>query len=374
MDAASSDVVIDGRGLVIFTSGDGTISAWDPDGTLRVGRALPRPPAPKSKCTGWGCLVIDPTGTVAAVPMGDGTVGLADARSMEITDTLPGTDGPQNESALAFFSGGRRLAAGGLAGSVTIWDVKSHAVVRRLRFAEPVQATAVSPDGSLIAVQQWAESAPDTRVEVRDLASGRTLYTRTVRSGPGGIAFSGDGGSLVASGCCDDGSTLAGWDARTGAERFRRAVKSRVEVFAMSPVGRTLAVGAPDGNVTLRDASTGRERATIRVAGSSIEQLAISPDGRMFAASPSGTAVTLWDVRSRKRVGDGFPRNVGWIPGVGFHPNGRLLLYEPTTVVEWPTDGRTLKRAACRIVGRDLTRVEWSELVPNRPYRRVCQA
>ena len=142
----------------------------------------------------------------------------------------------------------------------------------------------------------------------------------------------------------------------------------------MSPVGRTLAVGAGDGIVTLLDASSGRERATVKVAGSSIDQLAFSPDGRMFAASPSGGTVTLWDVRSRKRVGDGFPRTVGWFPGVAFTPSGRLLLFEPTTVVEWPTDTRTLQRSACRIAGRDLTREEWQELLPNRPYRRVCQA
>jgi hypothetical protein len=43
-------------------------------------------------------------------------------------------------------------------------------------------------------------------------------------------------------------------------------------------------------------------------------------------------------------------------------------------VVEWPTDARTLQRSACRITGRDLARVEWRELLPNRPYRRVCQA
>ena len=57
-----------------------------------------------------------------------------------------------------------------------------------------------------------------------------------------------------------------------------------------------------------------------------------------------------------------------------FHPDGRLLLFEQDIVVEWPTDTRTLKRSACQIAGRDLTREEWNQLLPNRPYRRVCQA
>ncbi len=372
MDAASSDVAIDRRGLAIFTSGDGSISAWDPDGARRVGRVAARPPG-GYECAGWTCTTIDPHGEVAAVTAGDGRVWLADSRTMKITHTLPGRTGPRAESGLAFLSGGR-LATAGPDGTVRIWDVRSRAVVRRLRFTERIVAIAVSPDETLIAVQRLAPGAPDTHVEVRDLASGKTLYTRTIRYAPGGVSFSGDGRALVASGCCDGGSTVTGWDARTGARRFQRSVAQQIEVIAMSPVGRTVAVGAGDGNVRLLDAGSGRERATIKVAGSNIEQLAFSPDGRMIAASPSGTSVTLWDVRSRKRVGDGFPRTVGWIPGVAFAPSGRLLLFEPTTVVEWPTDARTLQRAACRIAGRDLTRTEWQELLPNRPYRRVCQA
>ena len=43
-------------------------------------------------------------------------------------------------------------------------------------------------------------------------------------------------------------------------------------------------------------------------------------------------------------------------------------------MVEWPTDRPTLQRSACDIAGRDLTREEWRELLPNRPYRRVCQS
>ena len=84
--------------------------------------------------------------------------------------------------------------------------------------------------------------------------------------------------------------------------------------------------------------------------------------------------MTLWDVRSRKRIGGQFPRTPGWFPGVSFEPNGRLLLFMPASVVEWPIDRPTLQRAACSIAGRDLTREEWQQLLPNRPYRHVCPA
>ena len=112
---------------------------------------------------------------------------------MKVTHTLPGRAGPRAEYGLAFLSSGRRLATAGTDGIVRIWDVPSRAVVRRLQFTEPIVAMAVSPDETLIAVQRSASGAPDTHVEVRDLASDTTLYTRTTRFQPDGLSFSGDG-------------------------------------------------------------------------------------------------------------------------------------------------------------------------------------
>ena len=217
MDAASSDIVIDRRGLAIFTSGDGSISAWDPDGARRVGRVFPRPPGATSAPDGpaWRSTRTAPW---RRSRLGDGTVRTGrPAHHGGHATSSPRVTVRAAKLGLAFFAGGRRLATGGTDGTVTIWDVPSRAVVRRLRFAEPVEAMAVSPDGTLIAVQRQAEAAPDSHVEVRDLASGKTLYTRTIRFAPGGVSFSGDGRALVASGCCDGGSTVTGWDARTGA-------------------------------------------------------------------------------------------------------------------------------------------------------------
>jgi hypothetical protein len=42
------------------------------------------------------------------------------------------------------------------------------------------------------------------------------------------------------------------------------------------------------------------------------------------------------------------------------------------SAVEWPLDRPTLQRFACRVAGRNLTREEWNDLLPDRPYRPVC--
>ena len=241
----------------------------------------------------------------------------------------------------------------------------------RLRFSEPVVAVAVSPDGRLLAVQRLRENASDAHVEVRDLGSEQTVRTHTLRFGGGDLAFTPDGKLLVATGCCDGGTTLVGWDARSGARRFE--IREDISTFAVSADSRLMAVGTVDGRVGLRDAHTGAPRGpATKVADGPISQLDFSPDGRLLASGAAGGSATVWDVRTRTRVGDEFPVVKGMIPAVAFEPNGRLLITEFVTAIEWPLDRPTLQRHACQVAGRELTREEWNDLLPNRPYRKVC--
>lgn len=307
-----------------------------------------------------------------ATSLGDGTVAVVDLRTKRLVETLPARDGAVAEG-LAFLPGGRRLATGGIGASVTVWDLRSRTVVRQLRFSEPVGATAVSRDGTMVAVQRQTSGGRDSHVEVRDLRSGGTLYTHTIRFGLGGLSFSGDGRMLVASGCCRGGSVVNGWDARSGAQRFHRTIAQKATAFALAPDSRTLAVGTGDGHVIVLDARSGAQRGqATTVAGSEVQQIAVSPDGRLLAVSPHNGGATLWDLRSRSRLGDEFPVSPGVIPQVAFEPNGRLLLTEFGSNIEWPTDRPTLQSFACQIAGRDLARDDWKDLLPTRAYRPVC--
>jgi WD40 repeat protein len=271
----------------------------------------------------------------------------------------------------AFLPGGPRLATRGSDRTRTGGDGPTRTIGQRRYNTEPQTAGAVSPDGTLLAVQRQSPGARDAHLEVRVLRTGRTIYTHPTRFGPGGLAFTGDGRVLVTSDCCVRGAAVSGWDARSGTLRFQHAVTEHHPAFAISPRDGTLAVGTKDGRVLWWDAHTGRSlRAPTKATSSEVYQLAFSPDGRLLAVNSD--SVVLWDVDTRKPVGSGFPGVKGWNPGIAFEPNGRLLIFQVAATIEWPTDRPTLQRSACRIAGRDLTPEEWRDLLPNRPYRHVC--
>ena len=365
-------VVLDPQGRALLGAGDGAVSLWDPDGGRRLGRRFVWGPTDNG-CYENPCSVIDPRGELMATSQGDGTTALVNLRTKRLARTLPARDGDRADG-LSFSSDGRRLATGGTAGSVTIWDPASGAVLDRLRYADPVLWTTISPDGRLLATQRQATGAADSTVEVRELASGRPLFSRTVRFGAGEMQFSRDSRVLFASGCCEQGSTVAAWDARTGAERFERHPPGQARALALAPDSRTLFVATQDGAVHTWDARTGRERApAIKVTFAAVFQLAVSPDGRLLATGDWAAHATLWDLRTHERIGDHFPEVPGLAPQVAFEPNGRLLITELGSASEWPVDRPTLQRFACRVAGRSLSRDEWRAVLPNQPYRRVCR-
>jgi WD40 repeat protein len=320
-------------------------------------------------CPADVCRTPDPRSPPQAGSLAGGRTALLDPRSRWFEAILPARDGT-SPAPPAFVPGGRRLATGGSDGTVTIWNLPTRTVVQRLRYPDPVLRVAVTPDGTLLAVQRQAPGAHEAHVEVRALRTGRTLYTHTIRFGAGGLAFTADGRELVASDCCTAGAAFAGWDARSGAQRFRRQVtETNPPAFALSPKANTLAIAAEDNRLLWWDARTGRTLQTpTKVAAA--PQLAFSPDGRLLAMSSA--PVLLLDVATRKPVGSGFLVEKGWIPDIAFAPNGHLRIFGSAAMSEWPTDLPTLQRAACQIAGRDLTPDEWRDLLPNRPYRHVC--
>jgi WD40 repeat protein len=261
---------------------------------------------------------------------------------------------------------------GGAHGHVTLWDVRDRTVLRTLRFPDPVWRVAISRDGRLLAVQIQAPNSRASHVRVLDADSGRVRYARRVRYGHGGLEFSPDGRRLAALGCCEPGSTIEVWDARSGKPSFRPALSVDATSIAFSPDG-TLGAGTGKGKLVRWDVHDGTPvGAPLQIAASPLDPISFSADGRLLVASALDGTQTLWDLRARRRLGKSFPARSGGDAAAHFTPDGKVVIEYLGEGAIWPTDPRVWQRYACQVAGRDLTRAEWRDVLPERDYRRVC--
>jgi WD40 repeat protein len=116
--------------------------------------------------------------------------------------------------------------------------------------------------------------------------------------------------------------------------------------------------------------------ATRRFAGHAgrVEWQSLSPDGRTLATgSPDGT-VRLWDVKTEQALGAALPGppNRSVVPH--FTPDGAYLfaIYNTGRAYRWDVRPSSWARHACAVAGRKLTRLEWEDALPERDYDPAC--
>ena len=181
-------------------------------------------------------------------------------------------------------------------GDLTIWDVATHRLVRRIRGMDG-NTVAWSADDRQIAV---GSGDPVMSPELVDVASGK----QTVLAGnnpacysadASSPAFAGDGHLVAWSTFC--GSVIV-WNTKTAARVTTYDDKAEVSALALDPTGSRLTVASWNGSLTVVDLKTGKPAMHLVAGTEAVTDVAYSSDGRwIVTASQDGTA-RVWDVHT----------------------------------------------------------------------------
>jgi DNA-binding SARP family transcriptional activator/WD40 repeat protein len=354
-------------------SEDGTVILWDTTGRHRVGEILTdalggetstlwaTPSAIVVAQFGGGLLFVDPS---------TGTIHPAEGRSS-------GEDILTARAGLA----GKPLVTADRSGVTEVWDVKTRRLLGTVDLPPPVAPYApdvwVSPDGRLAATIR-NRSGPVvfdtvTRKVVRHLAplpSPEAAHNVDVQG------WTPDGRSLlITRQLSASQSDLLVVDATTGAVQLRVPTGTDFAQEATAdPTGRLIALATTAGTLRVLDAKDGHPLAPpLRANDGATINVSVSPDGRYIATSGQPPRLTVWDTRTFRQIGIPLPLDVNATDArARFAPDGRLIVTSGTVLRAFTIDPASWLARACREAGRTLTRAEFEETLPARPYRPAC--
>jgi Tol biopolymer transport system component len=224
---------------------------------------------------------------------------------------------------------GANFAAAYGDGSVKIWDVDHHSDWLTVEdLAGKVGAIAWSPDGKLLAV-----ACQGRKVQIHRASTGKLVkkfdVPGTAKQEITALVFTADSTKLLAAGGDPsekhDSGMVSSWDVKSGKQEWCVSkLCGGALCMALSPDGKSVAVGARDGVVHVRDAGSGAARGTLEGHKEGVLGVSWSPDGARVASASLDHTVRVWDAAAcRQRAL--LTGHLAPALGVTFSRDGRVI-------------------------------------------------
>jgi WD40 repeat protein len=356
----------------MWTDGlDGTAVEWDLASARSLRRTFDAPYHPKpDRFLPWASFT--PDGRTLAVDGPDHRIRFLNAATLRQVGALPKGS---TECCMppAFDRRGDLMVTSNTAG-IDIWDPQDGSLIRHL-----YATNSTPPPGLLAAVDAFAITGDGTTVAANDndqvllldSKTGRVMRRLDAGSFVGGLTFDRGGDLLAAE--TDEGDVV--WDAKSGKQLWKASVLSQSAPPTFSSDGRLYAIGTMEGMVHVFQARTGRPVGKPFVGDAGyIWSVSFNPRTGVLASTGTDGVVTLTDPRTGQAFGSPLVgTDESWSIGT-WNPSGTRYVLMDTNAkgYVWDMSVRDWAERACRTADRTLTRDEWRQFLPDRPYRPAC--